>query len=229
MNTPLLPLCLLALLLGAGLLAARLRQQALRRQTHAWLDTLHTALELLQRVQKHRGLGGRTEARAQCQALAGEIDGLWRRCPQNELALAELDGQWRALRQTPDNFAGHCQLIDRLLNLIEQLELRLERRQARVRGLARACRELEDLARLRGLAVRGAAHPSCPLELQVQMRYLCQRLGGANSDPLWRDSLLCLRDELIDAQRSTLRPEDCFALLTPLIDRRLQQIHLSLG
>ena len=54
------------------------------------------------------------------------------------------------------------------------------------------------------------------------MRYLCQRLGGANSDPLWRDSLLCLRDELIDAQRSTLRPEDCFALLTPLIDRRLQ-------
>ncbi|MBB6341969.1 hypothetical protein HNP49_002137 [Pseudomonas fluvialis] len=231
MTSPLSALLLLAGLLIPALLAARLRQQALRRQTEAWLSTLHVALELLQRLQQHRGLGGQNsnEAAEKCRQLGEEIGNLWRRCPQDDSGLAELDGQWRALRQTPADFAGHCRLIEQLLNALEQLELRLATRQRRVSGLAQACRELEDLAQLRGLAVRGAQHAHCPLPLQVQMRYLCQRLHADARHPQWYLPLQRLQHELIDAPQVRIRPTDCFALLTPLIDGRLREIHLSLG
>lgn len=231
MTTPLSALLLLAGLLIPALLAARLRQQALRRQTAAWLNTLHVTLELLQRLQQHRGLGGQNSAEAaeKCRQLGEEIGNLWRRCPQDDSGLAELDGQWRALRQTPADFTGHCRLIEQLLNALEQLELRLATRQHRVSGLAQACRELEDLAQLRGLAVRGAQHAHCPLPLQVQMRYLCQRLNADARHPQWYLPLQRLQNELIDAPQVRIRPGDCFALLTPLIDGRLREIHMSLG
>ena len=90
-------------LLALGTLCSRLRRQQRQRHNQAWQASLHSALALLQRVQKHRGLGGQDsqEARLQREQIATELDRLWRSCPQDDSGLAELDGAWRQLRQHP--------------------------------------------------------------------------------------------------------------------------------
>ena len=218
-------------LLALGALCSRLRQQQQRRQNLAWQASLQNALGLLQRLQQHRGLGGQLGAQAQAQRehIARELDQLWRHSPQDDSGLAELDGAWRRVRQQPGDFAGHCQLLEQLLNGIEHLELRLLRGQPSLQGLTQACRELEDLAQLRGLAVRGAQQPCCPLPLQVQMRYLSQRLqrctaGQANE----AQALQQLQRELIEPATVSISPTACFALLTPLIDKRLERLQAQL-
>src|SRR5690606_25805872 len=144
--------------------------------------------------------------------------------------LPDIAASWPALRERPQDFNGHSQLIERLLEAIHLLELRLGERNAQVtRGLGDACRALEDLARLRGLAVRAANHERCPLELQIQMRYLCQRLAGPSCESGVRAVLARLDRELIGASKVSLKPSDCFALLTPIIDERLQGLRLSLA
>jgi hypothetical protein len=218
------------LLLGA--FCTGLRRQQHRRQQQGWQASLHNALALLQRVQKHRGLGSQDnrEARQQREQIAAELDRLWHNCPQDDSGLAELDGVWRRLRQQPEDFAGHCQLIEQLLNGVEHLQLRLLRRQPHLQGLPQACRELEDLAQLRGLAVRGAQQPCCPLPLQVQMRYLSQRLQlNASHQFALGPALQQLQRELIEPAKVAISPAACFSLLTPLIDERLGLLREQLG
>ncbi|MFT5781124.1 MAG: hypothetical protein ACI9EB_000485 [Pseudomonas sp.] len=219
-------------LLAFGALCQRLRLHKLHRQNRAWQTSLQNALELLQRVQKHRGLGSQDnrEARQQREQIAAELDRLWHNCPQDDSGLAVLDGTWRRVRQQPGDFAGHCQLIEHLLNGIEHLELRLLRGQPSLQGLTQACRDLEDLAQLRGLAVRGAQQPSCPLPLQVQMRYLSQRLQlNASRQFALGAALQQLQRELIEPACVAITPAACFALLTPLIDERLGLLREQLG
>jgi hypothetical protein len=219
------------LLIFAGI-CSRLHLQQQKRQNQRWQASLRAALALLQRLQKHRGLGGQDslEADRQREQIAAELDQRWRDCPQDGTGLAELDGAWRKLRRQPSDFAGHCQLIEELLNGIEQLELRLLRNRPTLQGLTLACRELEDLAQLRGLAVRGAQQPRCPLPLRVQMRYLSQRLQpSANRHFVLSSALHRLQCELIEPTHVSITPAACFALLTPLIDERLDLLRNQLG
>ena len=137
---------------------------------------------------------------------------------------------WQQIRQNPADFEPHCILIEQLLESIHVLELRLVFQGNRqVSGLCEACRALEDLGRLRGLAVRAANFEKCPLDMQIQMRYLCLRL----TDPISGDSLHNLIEHLecnlIDAPRVSLAPAECYALITPIIDERLQGIRHSIA
>lgn len=195
------------------------------------IQALQLALEVLQFVQKHRGLGGQrdTAAAAQRQEVAGRIDRLWQdwKGEENRPAMRAL---WQQIRQSPAEFEPHCILIEQVLESIHVLELRLAYQgNPQVTGLCEACRALEDLGRLRGLAVRAANFDTCPLDMQVQMRYLCQRL----SDPIGGKTLSNLIDHLqrnlIDAPRVSLAPAECYALITPIIDERLQGIRHSIA
>jgi len=209
---------------------ARRRRQGTQDRLHK--DALQLALELLQNLQKHRGLGPLNDAQSlrQRAAIAQQLDQLWQRWPSAERRLPALAAAWPTLRGQPADFNGHCQLIEQLLEAIQLLELRLGEQQAQVStGLAEACRALEDLGRLRALAVRAANHQRCPLELQIQMRYLCQRLAGPACEQRIREVIGRLERELIGAPKVRLAPMDCFALLTPIIDERLQGLRLSLA
>ncbi|MGM3386957.1 hypothetical protein KXR94_04800 [Stutzerimonas stutzeri] len=195
------------------------------------IQALQMALEVLQFVQKHRGLGGQRDAAAVAQRLdvANRIDRLWQdwQGEENRPAMRAL---WQQIRQNPTEFEPHCILIEQLLESIHVLELRLAYQgNPQVTGLCDACRALEDLGRLRGLAVRAANFETCPLDMQVQMRYLCQRLA----DPIGGNTLTKLVEHLqrnlIDAPRVSLAPAECYALITPIIDERLQGIRHSLA
>lgn len=217
-----------AFVLTAGLFQYR-RRHAEQQLRLTQQQILSRCLELLQRIQKHRGLGGQhsVEAQQQCRQLAGEIDALWQELPSAANELSELRTAWPALRTQPGDFDGHCQLLERLLSLIQLYELRLGRTDTE---LARGCRELEELARLRGLAVRGAAAERCPLPLQVQLRYLSQRLQPrAVRQTALAQALERLRRQLIEPAQVLIAPGECFSLLTPLIDEQLGQLRQRLG
>ncbi|WP_313089543.1 hypothetical protein [Pseudomonas sp.] len=227
----------IALILAAGLvlLGNQLCRVAAERHRQRISTTdvqaLRCALDVLQFVQKHRGLGGQRDSAANAQRLevAGRLDRLWQQWQGAENCPA-LRMQWQGIRQHPAEFEPHCVLIEQVLESIQVLELRLAfQGNPRVSGISEACRALEDLGRLRGLAVRAAQFEQCPLEMQVQMRYLCQRLA----DPLGGSSLgkliAHLEHHLINAARVSLAPAECYALITPVIDERLQGIRHSIA
>jgi hypothetical protein len=227
-----LALALALLLLGQWLTrrATRRHRQALSQLQHS---TLQRAVALLQTLQKHRGLGAQQDLAnvSQRNGLARELDQLWLNWPGASLQLAPLQQDWPQLRRNPADFAAHCGMIEGLLTVIEQLEDRLcLSGQPALRGLGQACRSLEDLARLRGLAVRAANYTRCPagLQMQMQMRELYRSCTGPLTTEPLQPLLQRLQMELIDAPQAALTPSDCFALLTPLIDARMQNLRLSL-
>ncbi|VXC91939.1 conserved hypothetical protein [Pseudomonas sp. 8Z] len=188
-------------------------------------EVIHDCLDLLEALQKHRGLGGLQDSAGinQRLAIARHIDQLFQHWPHSHPPPALTD-KWPALQRNPADFDAHCQLIEALLTLIEQLEDRLQRRRANFRGIGQACRAVEDLARLRGLCVRAARNRRCPSGLQMQLRFICQRLRSHSPDQQILTLLTHLEQELIDTRHIRLTPGQCFALLTPLIDERLQAI-----
>lgn len=225
------PLIMLALVLALLALAFVLgRHPSPRREQMRWqLDNqlIGHCLDLLQAMQKHRGLGALHDATgiAQRHAVADELDQLWQDWPGADLQLPPLPEQWPMLRRNPNDFDAHCRQIEALLEVLEQLEDRLYQRQRLdIRGLGAACRAQENLARLRGLTVRAAYHGRCPSGLQVQLNFLCTHLHAEEDEPELSDLIEYLREELIDAPQVRISPGDCFALLTPLVERRLQRI-----
>ncbi|UTW07062.1 hypothetical protein [Pseudomonas benzenivorans] len=223
------PQIILALALTLTFLGQWLTGRAKRRhrQTLAELEsaTLQRSLALLRALQKHRGLGAQQDLASSCQrrALARQLDQLWLNWPGPSLQLPALQQQWPQLRRKPADFAAHCQVIEALLTVIEQLEVRLNlRHDPQLQGLGQSCRALEDLARLRGLAVRAANYERCPAGLQAQLRELCRRLAITHPYEPMPGLLRRLQQDLIEAAQPRMTPLDCFALLTPLIEQRWQ-------
>lgn len=193
--------------------------------------SLQQALEVLQLLQKHRGLGGQRDAEASAQriAVADRLVQLWEdwKGDENRPAMRAL---WQQVRQNPVDFEPHCILIEQVLGSIHVLELRLTcQGNPQVTGICEACRALEDLGRLRGLAVRAANFETCPLNMQIQMRQLCQRLADPIGGKTLTNLIEHLERNLIDAPRISLAPAECYALITPIIDERLQGIRHSIA
>lgn len=67
----------------------------------------------------------------------------------------------------------------------------------------------------------------CPLELRIQLQYLHDRLLKDADGPL-RNALGRVSTELLGVQRTTLQPADLYALLTPLIDARIETIQSNI-
>lgn len=209
-------------------LAARRHRQTLSRLQGA---TLQRSLDLLQALQKHRGLGAQKDIASVTQrnALARRLDQLWLNWPGPSLHLPPLQSDWPQLRRNPADFEAHCRMIEALLTVIEQLEERLQLYRApELEGLGETCRSLEDLARLRGLTVRAANYRRCPAGLELQIRLLCQRLDESAAHEPLHALLQQLELQLSAAPQSRLTPGACFALLTPLIDGRLQRLRRAL-
>ncbi|UVM52845.1 hypothetical protein LOY38_12855 [Pseudomonas sp. B21-015] len=187
-------------------------------------QALLLGLDLLQGLQQHRGLGGQItrEAQQRCQSLGQALDQRWREWPYCAQCQA-----WNALRRNPADFDGHCRLLQDLLGAIQHLELQRCALNLQPPSIAERCWELEDLGRLRGLSVRAAAHQSCPLEMLVQLQYLHERLLRHAPRSL-HNALERLQRCLIGTTTVSIAPAECYALLTPLLDERLDAIRRDL-
>jgi hypothetical protein len=225
-----LALALALLLAGHYLsrLAGKRHQQYLNELQAALLQR---AIDLLQNLQKHRGLGAQQDllSTSQRNALARKLDQLWLNWPGASLAIAPLQQDWPRLRRNPADFAAHCQVIDGLLEVIATLESRLYLAgNSHVQGIAQACHGLENLARLRGLSVRAANYSQCPPSLKQQIQQLCVQLEQSPVGASLQQVLQRLEHELIDSREIRLAPHECFALLTPLIDEYAQHLRAPL-
>ncbi len=221
----------LALLLSGHFLSqlAGKRHQQHLNELQAVL--LQRAIDLLQNLQKHRGLGAQQDllSTSQRNVLARQLDQLWLNWPGPSLALAPLQQDWPRLRRNPADFAAHCQVIDGLLEVIATLETRLHLAgNSQVEGIAQACHGLENLARLRGLSVRAANYSQCPPSLKQQIQQLCLQLEQSPVGMSWQQALQRLEHELIDSREVRLTAQECFALLTPLIDDYAQHLRAPL-
>lgn len=228
---PALTALLLVLAVANTLLAtrARRRNNQLRRTA---TQTLLYLLGLIQQLQKHRALGGRgdSEASQQRAQLAPALERLWGEWSQHFPDAEELPLQWQQLRRHPADFDAHCRLIDRLLAAMELVEQRAAT--AGTTPFGARCRVIEDLGQLRGLAVRAAGLARCPVQLEVPLRYLCLRLTvdtpQQQAEPEVRNALREIEQRLLQRQGPALTPGDCFALLTPVIDRALDALRAEL-
>ena len=192
---------------------------------------LQRAIDLLQNLQKHRGLGAQQDLHCTSQrnALARQLDQLWLNWPGPSLNLAPLQQDWPRLRRNPADFAAHCEVIDGLLAVIATLETRLHQAgNVHAEGIAQACHGLENLARLRGLSMRAANYSQSPPSLKRQIQQLCLQLEQAPAGTALQQVLQRLEHALIDNRDVRLAPHECFALLTPLIDEYIQQVRASL-
>jgi hypothetical protein len=219
-----------AVLILTGLLAGcalpwEIGRRRQRRVTLALSHELLLGLELMQGVQRHRALGGQAsqEALRDRQRLEQQLEGAWRAWPD-----ADHHQAWRDLLRAPADFDGHCRLLEALLGRIRHVELRFCQLLQRRPAIAERCWQVEDLGRLRGLSIRAAARPECPLELRIQLQYLHDRLqGGAEAD--LREVLARLARDLFSERGMTLQPAQLYTLLTPLIDKRIEALRSSLG
>lgn len=200
------------------------RRTPLPRGDSGLRKALLLGLDLLQGLQQHRGLGGQTtpEARQRCRALGDSLDQRWKDWPCSLQREA-----WQALRRDPADFEGHCQSIQDLLGTLQHLELHRCALSLQPPVIAERCWELEDLGRLRGLSVRAAAHRRCPLDMLIQLQYLHQRLIKHAPRSLL-DALERLQNGLISPPVVSITAAQCYALLTPLLDERLDAIRRDL-
>jgi len=192
---------------------------------------LQRAIDLLQHLQKHRGLGAQQDllSTSQRNILARQLDQLWLNWPGPSLQLPPLQQDWPRLRRNPADFAAHCKVMDGLLDVIKTLEIRLyQTGNLQVQGIGEACQCLENLARLRGLSVRAANYSQCPQNLKTQIQQLCLELQQSPADASLQQVLQRLEHGLIDNREGRLTPHDCFALLTPLIDEYAQRLRAPL-
>jgi len=223
-----------ALCAAASTVAQHRASKRRARAIDAGLQRIDATLTLIQLLQKHRGLGAQESetAAAQRAQIAREIDQRWRDGEAHMRELNYLHEQWRNVRQTPGDFDGHSLIIKHLLGVIEVLALRSDGDgPAACLAFAEHCRALEDLARLRGLCVRAAQFPHCPIELKVPLKYLCRNLH--------RSALPCDRaalhhaiaeidSKMLDAYHTSISPARCFDLLTPIIDNALSELRRRL-
>ncbi|GLZ86952.1 hypothetical protein Pres01_30030 [Metapseudomonas resinovorans] len=198
-------------------LADRRRQFRKREEIGA---TLQLGLVLMQGVQRHRALGAQASVEAvhHRRKLEAELEHSWR-----AWTVSEHYRTWQGLLRTPEDFDGHCRLLEQLLAHIQQLDLQRCHLLALTPEVAERCWQVEELGRLRGLSIRAAAPEHCPLELRIQLQYLHDRLLKDADGPL-RNALGRVSNELLGVQRTTLQPADLYALLTPLIDARIEAI-----
>ena len=219
----LLTTLLTAASLSAGLVIGwnRLERRRTQDSSLELILRLQVGLDLLQGVQQHRGLGGQDgrEAQERRAMLQQRLEPLWQQWAHE----AQYQG-WQQLRQAPADLDAHCQLIEALLQHWRLLELHLRSLHPARPSLVERCQAIENLGLIRGLSVRAARHPRCPLEFQVRLKYLCEQLHNGQVEPALAQALEKLRNDLLEAPRTTLSPEACYALLTPLIDARLEAL-----
>ncbi|WP_394238557.1 hypothetical protein [Pseudomonas anguilliseptica] len=221
----------LALLLAGHFLSQLAGKRHQQHLNELQAELLQRAIELLQTLQKHRGLGAQQDllSTSQRNVLARQLDQLWLNWPGPSLQLAPLQQDWPRLRRNPADFAAHCQVIDGLLEVIATLESRLHQAgNSQIEGIAQACHGLENLARLRGLSVRAANYSQSPPSLKQQIQQLCLQLEQSPVGASLQQVLQRLEHELIDSREVRLAPHECFALLTPLIDEYVQQLRAPL-
>ncbi|MBY4675253.1 hypothetical protein [Marinobacterium arenosum] len=210
-----------------------------RQQVKQGIEQLALLLELVQLLQRHRGLclneaavGG-----AEQRSLATQIDQHWRELsgngyPGDRQRLAQQAHHWQQLRPGhADSFQQHCRLIDQLLH---ELTVVADNSTLTAMTDQAASRQLWDnllyrpyyaeaLGRIRGLGSLAARTGHCSARLRVQLQYLgrelaCYQLADSRSQQV----LALLNEQILRPTTIDMEAQRFFAQMSAFIDEQIQ-------
>ncbi|MFW1676869.1 hypothetical protein ACFVYJ_03695 [Pontibacter sp. JAM-7] len=230
---------LCSLFIGLHLFSRHKSRLRLQAQTQIGITQLTAVLDLIQQLQRHRGLCASLsdDNRMEQQQLSREIDRLWQ-----PLQVADYCGKpsrvriqhqhWQQIRQNPENsFMPHSELIEKLLHELTEIadycaltaENSLFDQEALWQNLIRRPHHAESLARLRGLGAKSAREGRCQASVRVQLQYLLQQM---KSDPIANGKQMeterLVSEQILQPDQISIDPGMYFSQLSRLIDEQIQ-------
>ena len=213
------------------------KRRAFKRQRG--IAQLSQILELIQRIQRHRGLCANLQGDnlADQRRLNREISQLW-----SPLLSPDYDGNknrikfqqesWQQISDSPENsFMPHCLLIEKLLYeltiIADTCSLTAvdpkQDNQDIWQNVLQRPHFAESLGRLRALGNKAASLGECPADVRVQLLYQLQNL---EKDPLEQSNtgpiIRLIHDEILAPEKIEIAPQAYFTRLTQAIDEQLQ-------
>ncbi|WP_286237214.1 hypothetical protein [Neptuniibacter halophilus] len=237
---------LILITLGASLYHRKKMRQRLNTRLLRGIDQLTRLLELIQRIQRHRGLCANLNGQNNTEQrnLSSEIEPLW-----NALLGPDYDGdhnrirlqhqRWQQICANPaDSFMSHCLLIEKLLNeltvIADTCSLTADNThfdtQRLWQNLLQRPYFAETLGRLRALGNRAAALGHCPADIRVQILYQLQNLKASElfTAELEKVSEL-VQQEILTPEQIQIEPRVYFSHMTQAIDDQIQITRDHLG
>ncbi|MEM5535179.1 hypothetical protein WNY58_02125 [Neptuniibacter pectenicola] len=219
------------------------KRRAIKRQRG--ISQLSLILELIQKMQRHRGLcANLTQNQTEQRRLSMDIDYLWSSLISEDYAgnLIRVKRQqinWQAISAAPENsFMPHCQLIEKLLHeltvIADTCSLTAQERnhdnQNLWHNVLKRPQFAESLGRLRALGNKAASLGHCPADIRVQLLYQLQniekhQIEGGNT----RQIITLINNEILTPEQISIEPRVYFNQLTQAIDEQLSitRDHLS--
>jgi len=211
------------------------KRRAAKRQRG--INQLSQILELMQKMQRHRGLCANLQQnQSEQHRLSQEIDALW-----SPLLKSDYSGNpthirlqhinWQKISASPDNsFMPHCQLIEKLLHeltvIADTCSLTAQEtnhdNQNLWHNVLKRPQFAESLGRLRALGNKAASLGQCPADVRVQLLYQLQNLESTQLDRCnTRQIVTLINNEILTPEKIQIEPRIYFDQLTLAIDEQL--------
>lgn len=213
------------------------KRRALKRQRG--ISQLSQILELIQRIQRHRGLCANLsgENLLEQRRLSQEINHLWTPLLDtgyggNKNRIKIQQKNWQKICDTPESsFMPHCLLIEKLLYeltiiadtcSLTAVDPKADHQDIWQNVLQRP-HFAETLGRLRALGNKAASLGECPADVRIQLLYQLQNLkqnplDRCNTGPI----VSLIQDEILAPEKIEITPQAYFTRLTQAIDEQLQ-------
>ena len=216
----------------------RLRKKR-REKTLRGIEQLSSLLNLIQSLQRHRGICANLDSTNQSQQrqLSNEINYLWRplldKSYGGNVKRVNLQfTKWKQIEAEPaGSFMEHCELIEKLLHeltvIADICSLTASNNdhngEELWQNLLRRPHFAESLARLRGLGNKAANLGHCPAAVRVQLQYLLVNMRENElCDPAVRDIDRLVTQEILEPEVIKIEPRVYFSHLTQAIDQQIQ-------
>ena len=211
-----------------------------RQKTLRGIAELSKVLDLIQRLQRHRGLCANLtgDNLIQQKQLSIEIDQIWlslldKSYGGNQKRIHIQHKNWLNLQANPkDSFMPHCELIEKLLH---ELTVIADVCSLTASNNAYDCDDLwrnllkrpqfaETLGRLRALGNKASSLKHCPADVKVQLQY---QLANLRSHELYDDDAKQIEQlvvqEVLAPEVIQIEPRVYFNRVTQAIDQQIQR------
>ena len=229
---------IVAILIASYFSRTKLREQR-QKKARKGIKELSSLLDLIQRLQRHRGICANLSLNNQAdqQALSDDIEKIWQKLLVNDYGgnvkrIRVQNQNWTAIAASPANsFMPHCDLIEKLLHeltvIADICSLTASNNKHDNadlwRNILKRPQFAETLGKLRALGNKAASQKRCSAEVRIQLQY---QLLNLRSNSLFDSNTKSIVDlvtnEILSPEVIQIEPRVYFNLLTQAIDQQIE-------
>jgi hypothetical protein len=230
---------LVTVLIGVNFYSRQRLRKRRYEKTQRGIEQLTALLDLIQRLQRHRGLCANLNESNQAEQmqLSSEINRHWQpllaKTYCGNIKRVNLQHEnWKQIVLNPQNsFLAHCDLITKLLHELSVIAdtCALTAHNSHFdtaelwQNLLKRPYFAETLGRIRALGTKAASNGQCSADLRVQLQYQLQNLDKEPIDPREVEQIKALvNEELLTPEQIRIEPKVYFNRLTQAIDNQIQ-------